>query len=160
MGELAQKVIRDIEAAETYEDISGWIWMAGDLIRKAAQTDYPSGFEEIDRETVTLEERQLLKEAALRALDRNTDPLWVGSMLSVLRKTGDLDLKKLWIESLATHLSVLKMANVNVFTVLLALSEMGEPVFEGVQSRCSMDIERNVSEANQYLKCHGILIPG
>ena len=81
-------------------------------------------------------------------------------MLSVLRKIGDLDLKKLWVESLATHLSVLKMANVNVFTVLLALSEMGEPVFEGVQSRCSTDIERNVSEANQYLKRHGILIPG
>jgi hypothetical protein len=160
MGELAQKVIRDIEAARTNEDIGDWIWMAGDLIRKADQADYPSGFEEIDRETVTLEERQLLKEAALRALERNSDPLWVCSMLSVLRKTGDRDMKKLWIDSLATHLSVLKMANVNVFTALLALSEIGEPVFEGVQSRCSIDIEQNVSEANEYLKLHGILILG
>ena len=159
MGEFTQKIIRDIEVAKTYEDISDWIWIAGDLIRKADQTDYPSGFAEIDRETVTSEERQLLKEAVLRALGRNSDPLWVCSMLWVLRKTGDQDLKKLWIDSLATHLSVLKMANVNVFTALLALSEMGEPVFEGVQSRCSIDIEQNVSEANEYLKLHGILIP-
>jgi hypothetical protein len=42
----------------------------------------------------------------------------------------------------------------------LALSEIGEPVFEGVQSRCSIDIEQNVSEANEYLKLHGILILG
>jgi hypothetical protein len=160
MGELAQKIIRDIEAAESYEDISDWIWMAGDLIRKANSEEYHSGFEEIDRETVSWEERLQLKEATLRALERNSDPLWVVSMLSVLRDTGDRDLKKLWIESLANQLSVLKIANVNVFTVLLALSEMDEPVFEGVQSRCSMDIERNVSEANQYLKRHGILIPG
>jgi len=160
MGELAQKIARDIDAAKTFEDISDWIWMAGDLIRKAALPDYPSGFADIDAETVTWAERLDLKEAALRALERNADPLWVVSMLSILSDTRDRDLKKLWIDSLATHLRVLKQANVIVFTALLALRDIDEPVFKGAQSLCSSDVERNITEANQYLKRHGILIPG
>ena len=160
MGELVQRVVRDIDAAKTFDDIRDWIWIARDLIRKTAQTDYHSGFAEIDAETVSWAERLDLKEAALRALERNSDLLWVGSMLSVLSATGDSDLKMLWIDSLASHLRVLKNANAVVYTVLLALRDLDEPVFEDPLSTCIIDVERNVSEANQYLKRHGILIPG
>ena len=121
MGELTQKVIRDIDAAENYEDIGDWIWMASDLIRIAAQPDSASGWPETDGETVTWDERLQLKEAVLRALERNTDPLWVGSMLSVLSETGDYDLKNLWIDSLAAHLSVLKGTSAQVWDFVAAI---------------------------------------
>lgn len=160
MGELVQRVVRDMDAAKTFDDISDWIWIAGDLIRKAAQPNYHSGFAEIDAETVSWAERLDLKEAALSALERNSNPLWVCSMFSVLRDTRDRDLKKLWIDALSAHMSVLKMSNVIVYTALLALRDIGEPVFEDAQSLCSLDVDRNVAEANQYLKRHGILIPG
>ncbi len=159
MGELVTKVVRDIDAAQTFEDIKDWIWMAGDLIRRAAQPDYPS-FPELDGETVTWSERLDLKEAILRALERNSDPLWVCSMLSVLSDTRDRDLKKLYINALAAHLTVLKQANGIVYASLLALRDIDEPVFEGAQSLCGIDYDKNVNEANQYLKRHGILIPG
>jgi len=81
-------------------------------------------------------------------------------MLGVLADTHDRDLKKLWIDVLARHLSAVKRANIIVFTVLQALRQIDEPVFEGVQSLSAADIERNVSEANRYLKRHGIIIPG
>jgi len=160
MGELTQKIVRDIDAAKTFEDICDWIWIAGDLVRKADQPDYPSGFAEVDAETVTWAERLDLKEAALRALERNSDPLWVDAFLCVLRRTHDRDLKKLWIKSLASQLAALKQANSTIFTILLALSDIDEPVFKGFKSRCTVDVERNVSEAFQYLKRHGIVIPG
>jgi len=159
MGELTQKIVRDIDAAKTFEDIKDWIWMAGDLIRKAAQPDYPS-CPELDAEIVSWSERLDLKEAVLRALERNSDTLWIISMLSVLRDTRDRDLRKLYVDALATHLSTLKQANIAVFTALLALRDINEPVFKGAQSLDSADVQQNVSEAFQYLKRHGIVIPG
>jgi hypothetical protein len=159
MGELTQKVVRDIEAAKTYEDIRDWIRMAGELIRKADQPDYGS-YAEIEAETVSWTERYDLKEAALCALERNSDPAWTQSMLSVLSRTGDLDLKKLWIDSLKTHLNALKRANAIVYTALQALRESGEPIFEGgADSVCSIDMDRNVEEAQKVLEKHGIRIP-
>ncbi len=134
--------------------------MASDLIRKAAQPEYSSGFKEIDAETVTWSERLDLKEAALRALERNTDPLWLMSMLGVLGNTRDRDLRKLWIKSLATHLETLKLSNGIVYTILLALRDIEEPVFEGALSLSGHDVQRNVTEAFRYLERHGIIIPG
>jgi hypothetical protein len=78
----------------------------------------------------------------------------------VLASTGDRDLKKLWIESLANHLNVLKRANAIVYTTLVALQHIDEPVFEENPSTCLVDYERNITEANHYLKRHGILVPG
>lgn len=158
MGELTQKVIRDIEAAQSYEDICNWIWMAGELIRKADQPDYGS-YAEIEAEAVTWEERFELKEAVLLALERNSDPPWVQSMLSVLSRTGDRDLKKLWISSLHTHLNVLKRANAILYTALQGLRESGEPVFEGGDCISLADVDRNVEEAHKVLENHGIRIP-
>ena len=155
MGDLAQKVIRDIEAATTFEDVSDWIWKAGELIRKANNEGYYCPFEEVNQETVSMEERNLLKKAALHALERNSDPLWTGSMLSVLSRTGDSDLTELWIDSLNVHLSVLTRANSLVYTALQAVREAGEPVFEGVSSVCLVDVDRNVEEANKVLIRHG-----
>jgi len=159
MGKFAQTVIRNIEAARTYEDISEWIWTAGDLIRKADNEGYCSGFEQVDQEAVSSEERTLLKSAALSALERNSDPLWTQSMLSVLSCTGDSDLKKLWIESLNVHLTMLKRANAIVYTTLIALREIDEPVFEGARSIGIADLDRNVAEAQKVLAKRGIRVP-
>jgi len=159
MGELAPKIVRDIDAAKTAEDVSDWIWVAGELIRKADQPHYTSFDLEIDREPVTWDERIQLKEAALRALERNSDPLWIQSMLSVLSRTGDRDLKKLWINFLADYLSVLKRSNAIVYTALISLRDIDEPVFEGARSICMIDVDRNVEEAHKVLERQGIRIP-
>jgi hypothetical protein len=52
MGQLTQKIVHDIDAAQSFDEIKDWIWMVGDFIRKAAQPDY-SIWPETDKETVT-----------------------------------------------------------------------------------------------------------
>jgi hypothetical protein len=160
MGELASRVLQQIEDAKNFDDIKDWIWMAGDLIRHAASPEFYSGFKEIDREDVSEAERKALQEAALRALTRNSDPGWVGSFLSVLRDAQDRDLMPLWIDHLSRYLSLLKNSNGIVFTILLALKDLDEPVFENAGSLCIVDIERNVTEAFEYLRRHNIIVPG
>lgn len=160
MGELTARVLRQLENAQSSEDLGEWVWMAGDLIRKASCPDYQSGFEEIDREQVSITERAELREAALKALSRNSDPEYVCSLLNVLRCTSDRDLLPLYVEYLTKYLRLLKTSNAVVFSILLALSEIEEPVFGGVDSRCMVDVERNVKEAFEYLKKRGIIVPG
>ena len=39
-----------LDSATTAQDVEPFIWMVGDLLRKADSDNYHSGFEEIDRE--------------------------------------------------------------------------------------------------------------
>jgi hypothetical protein len=160
MGELTARIINGIDGAKEFNDFKDWIWMAGDLLRKSHGPGFHSGFEEIDREDVTEAEGQALKDAALRALTRNCEPMYVHSFLAVLRDSYDRDLSPLWIEYLTKYLALLKQSNAIVFTILLALKDIDEPVFEGAKSLCAIDVERNIKEAQEYLRKHGILIPG
>lgn len=159
MGELTARVIDGINNSKESKNFANWIWMAGDLIRKASSPGFHSGFEEIDREEVSDEERQKMREAVLKALPRNDDPLYIGSLLQVLRQTYEKDLIPLWIEYLTKYLNLLNASNGVVWTILLALKEIGEPVFQDVGSLCSIDVERNVEEAHKYLRQRGINLP-
>jgi hypothetical protein len=160
MGELTQRILQKIESARDFDDIKDWIWMAGDLLRHAASPGYHSGFEDIDREVVSDDEREAIKQLSLNALTRSPDPMWVGSFLSVLRDANDPDFLPLWIAHLIKYQSQLKQANSIVFTILLALKDLGQPVFEKAHSLCSSDVEINVKEADKYLRRHDILISG
>lgn len=160
MGELTARVIDGINNAKEFKDFADWIWMAGDLIRRASSPGFHSGFEEIDQEQVSEEERQKLREAVLNALPRNEEPLYVGSLLGALRCTYDLDLIPLWVEYLTKYLSLLRASNGAVFSILLALKEIDEPIFVGAKNLCAIDIERNAEEARKYLLRHGIHVPG
>lgn len=160
MGELTQKILQKIDDAAEFDDIRDWIWMAGELLRHAHSSGYRSGFEEIDRESVSHGEQEALRESSLRALTRNPDPMWVGSFLSVLRDSSDQGLLPLWIEYLTKFQTQLKQANAIVFTILLALKDLNQPVFTKARSLCSSDVEQNISEADKYLRQHNILIPG
>ena len=160
MGELTSQFLKKIQDVREAEEIEDWIWKAGDLIRRANSSGYHSGFEEIDSECVSEAEKNALQEAVLKALARTTNPSWDQSFLSVLRCAGDVDMKSLWIEYLARYLTLLKQSNGIVFTALLALKELDEPIFEGAKSLAAIDVERNVNEANEYLRRHNILIPG
>ena len=160
MGDLTSRVIQQIDDANCFEDIEGWIWMAGDLIRKADSPQYHSGFEEIDRETVSSSERQELKQAALNALPRCPDPYYVGSLLNVLGCTCDCDVSPIYVEYLAKYLLMMKASNVVVYSILSALEGIGEAVFLGLKSRSATDIERNVKEADAFLQKRGIFTPG
>jgi hypothetical protein len=52
MGDLAKTIIEKLKLASKPEDLDGWIWRAGDLLRKSQSADYRSGFEDIDRGTL------------------------------------------------------------------------------------------------------------
>lgn len=160
MGELTRGVIQKIEKAKEFDDIKDWIWMAGDLMRRASSSGFCSAFKEIDQEVVDDDERTALKNAALNALTRNFDPMWVQSFLSVLRGANDSDLLQVWIEHLTQFQSTLKESNGIVFNILLALKDLGEPVFQDARSLCVVDVDRNMAEADKYLRKHDILIPG
>lgn len=160
MGELTRRVINGINSASSFDDFRDWIWMGGDLIRRADSAGFHSGFEEIDHEQVSEVERRELKEALLAALPRNSDPAYVGSILSALRDTFDPERKPLWVEYLTKYLGLLTASNAIVFEILLALGDLGEPVFKGRMSRCSADIEVNVKEAREFLGKRGIQVPG
>jgi hypothetical protein len=159
MGELTARILRKIDDAKDFDDIKDWIWMAGDLLRLAASPGFHSGFEEIDREVVSDDERKALQEAALTALIRNPEPMWEASFLSVLRDAHDASLLPLWIEYLTKYQSLLKQSNAIVFTILLALKELQEPIFAKAQSLNSIDVERNLREADLYLLGRGIKTP-
>lgn len=165
MGELTARIIKRIDEAKEFDDFKDWLWMAGDLLRKSHGPGFYSGFKEIDQEEVTEEEGKQLREAALRAISRNSETLYaetlyVGSLLSVLRDSYDRDLLPFWIDHLAKYLGLLKQSNSIVFTILLALKDIDEPIFNKARSLCVVDIERNVNEAHEYLRKHGIVIPG
>jgi len=160
MGELTSRIVQKIRDSKDIDDIKDWIWMTSDLIRKADSSGFHSGFEEIDREEVSLSERNELREAALQALSRNSDPHFVGAFIYVLTCTGDHDLLPLYVEYLTKYLELLKVSNHIVFSILLGLGDIGEQVFEGVRSRCVVDVERNVKEAFEFLRKRGIIVPG
>jgi hypothetical protein len=160
MGELTARIIKRIDEAKEFSDFKDWIWMAGDLLRKSQGPGFYSGFKEIDEEEVTQEEGKQIREAALRALSRNSELAYLGSLLSVLRDSCDPDLLPFWVENLAKYLALLKGSNGIVYTILLALKDINEPVFENAKSLCVVDIERNVKEAFDYLRKHGIVVPG
>lgn len=151
MGKLTSRVLQMVKDAQTFDDFKDSIWIAGDLFRREASIEFHSGFKEIDDEEISLEERDQLKDALLEALSRSSEPLFVGSLLSSLSCTGDRDLLPLWVNSLAGHLELMRQYNALVFTELLALRDLGEPVFKGVKSLCAADIEINAKEAHTYL---------
>jgi hypothetical protein len=92
MGQLTSRILQNVRDARTFDDIKDWIWMAGDLIRHSSSPEFHSGFEEIDSEQISREERNELKDALLQALARSDEPLFVGSILSALGCTFDRDL--------------------------------------------------------------------
>ncbi len=160
MGELTARVLDQINNAKQFEDLDDCIWIAGDLMRKAAVPAFHSGFEEIDREAVNDDERRQLREAILNALPRNSDPRFVGSLLSALSNALDRDLVPLWTAYLATYLGQLKGSNAIIHSVLIALNDVGELVREiGPSGRSLMDVERNIKDADAYLLERGIRVP-
>jgi len=144
MGELTERVLDKINSAKTFEDLGDGAWMTSDLMRRSLSADYHSGFDEIDREDIGEREGTQLRNA----------------LLDALRRTGDAELLPLWVEYLAKYLALLKASNGVVYTSLLALRDLNEPVFKGASSLCVIDVERNVKEAQDYLRRHGITVPG
>ena len=81
MGNFAKIIIEKLKLANKPEDLDGWIWKAGDLLAKFQSKGFRSGFEEIDKEDVSAEEKQLIQDALLEALGRNSEPRFVSPIL-------------------------------------------------------------------------------
>jgi hypothetical protein len=163
MGSLAKSVIERMKAAKTVEDLDGWVWKASDLLAKFHFKEYHSGFAEIDAETVSPDERDQLRSALLEALNRNSDPRFVSQIISAIGSACDESLKQLYLDYLARYLQQLKASNAVVYAALLALSEIGEPVFErhqdGTSSQSLIDVDKNIRQAHGYLEKHQIIVP-
>lgn len=129
------------------------------MLKKTSQANYSSGFKGIDDEHINQDERKLLQNALLDALQRNTDPRWIASILSSLGSARDPSLQEFWLRYLAMYLEVLKGANAVMYSVLVGLDDLGEPVFEGSSSRSLVDVERNIDIASKYLHARGVTIP-
>lgn len=63
MGNLAKIIIEKLKLANKPEDLDGWIWKAGDLLAKFQSKGFHSGFEEIDKEEMSPEEKQQIQAA-------------------------------------------------------------------------------------------------
>ena len=160
MGELVRRTVEDLNNARDIEDLKSCVWIASDLIRKAASSGYSSGFGEIDRESVSEAEEKELQQALLNALPRNKSPRYVAPILSALSSSRDASLLPLWIEHLAQHLELLKAANAVLYTTMTALNELGESVFDKNQrSRDVTNLEMNVNQASKYLHERGVTVP-
>jgi hypothetical protein len=163
MGNLAKSVIERMKSAKTVEDLDGWVWKASDLLAKTHFKEYHSGFAEIDEEVVSSDERGQLQSALLEALNRNTNPRFVSQIISALGSARDESLKQLYVDYLARYLRQLKGSNGVVYTALLALSEIGEPVYErsldATSSQSLIDVDKNIRQAHRYLEKHQIVVP-
>jgi hypothetical protein len=159
MSELTQRVIADLDGAKDAESLSRPAWMASDLIRKSLSPGYNSGFVEIDRETVTDVERQQLRDALMNALARNDEPRFVAQTLDALTSCRDRSLLPLLIDYLTKYLQMLNAANGALYSVLVGLDAIDEPVFAGRLNRSAIEIERNRTSAQNYLHERGIDVP-
>jgi hypothetical protein len=163
MGNLAKSVIERMKAAKTVEDLDGWVWKASDLLAKPHFEEYHSGFAEIDDEAVSLDEKDQLQSSLLEALNRNSDPRFVSQIISAIGSARDESLKQLFVDYLARYLQQLKASNGVVHAALLALSEIGEPVYErhqdGASSQSVTDVDKNIRQAHRYLEMHQIVVP-
>jgi len=159
MSELTERVIAELNKATDAERLSRPAWMASDLIRKSLNSAYSSGFPQIDSEVVTESERQQLRDALLAALKRNDDPRYVSQLLSALASCRDRSLLPLWIDYLAKYVEMMKAASGALYSVLVGLDAIEEPIFAGISSRSLMDVERNIQAAQKYLHERGVDIP-
>lgn len=163
MANLTKLIIERVESAQTVEDLDGWIWQAGDLLAKTHVKEHHSGFVEIDDEHVSSGERDQLQSALLEALNRNSDPRFVSQILDALGCGRDQSLKQLYVDYLARYAKELKDSNRVMYAALIALRDLGEPVFksrEGGKSSYSVnDVTENVRQADRYLEKRQIVVP-
>jgi hypothetical protein len=155
-----EELLSKIGTAQTYEDLEGWIWIAGDFIAKTTFREYNSGFPEIDAVVVSREEGEKLKTALLAALQRSSEPRFVSQILDCLMMTKDSNLKSLYVSYLEQYSRRLKDCNGVVYAALNALSRLGEDVYErnekGTTSQSLIEIDNNIRQAHRYLANMGI----
>jgi hypothetical protein len=157
MGELAKNIIQRVKTARTAEDLEGWVWKASDLMAKSSMQEYHSGFAEIDAEVVSSDERDQLQSALLEALNRNSEPRFVSQIIDALGSAHDKSLRSLYVDYLVRYLRQLKDNNHIVYAALLALHNIGEPVYEKDSSGQSLiEIDKNIRQAHGYLSKQGI----
>jgi len=163
MSDLVEETLKRLDSAVSPRDFDDCLWVAGDLIRKMSMQDFRSGFDWIDREEVTAADAEQLKLALVRALERSSDPRLKGSVLSFLGGSLDRQYLELYRRLLAEHLEALKAHNGVVYSALIALDNLGEPVLErdpdGRSSQSLMQVEQNVRQADDYLRTLGIVHP-
>lgn len=149
MTESVQEILKKIDQAQTHEDLEGWIWKASDFVAKSSFEVYNSGFPEIDAIVVSHEEGEKLKAALLKALERSSDPRFVGYILDCLIMSHDPVLKSLYVSYLDRYLRQLKDCNHVVYSTLNWLSRGGS-------SQSAIEVDNNIRQAHRYLGSLGI----
>ena len=163
MSDLVEQTLTRLDSAVSPEDFDDLLWVAADLIRKVSMRNFRAGVDWVDREEVTTADAEHLKSALVRALNRSSDPRLTGSVLFALGCSFDRQYLEVYRRLLAEHLEALKAHNAVVFAALIALDNVGEPVFErnpdGTSSQGLTHVEENVRQAQEYLRTLGIVHP-
>lgn len=148
------KTTSEIVAAlqsEDYSERSYALQIAGDLLRESA-TDF-----------MRVPSAEQLKQAIFDALQQEADPTRASDLIWVLGKSSDPQLKPIYLQHLQRFTKSLLSANFGVFQVLIALDNLGEPVFEkdakGRSSQSVTNVEKNLRQARTYLSRHEIEPP-
>ena len=156
MGELAKHTILQLQQGVCGEELSECCLIASDLIIKAVQPSYISGFADIDVETVTREEREQLLDALTSLLPRTQSTEETRQIIFTLGKSGDPRYQAIYISLLQKAIDDLKTQNALIYHLLIALDNANIDVFErdadGSTSQSDSNITKNLRQAEQFLR--------
>jgi len=157
MGKVTTKTLKVLRKRKLSEKDREYIPIAGDLLGKASQKGYVSGFPDVDGESISKEEGKMIESAVISALQRHRDPKVVAALIWALGKSNSRSLEKTLRSCLQQHLQSLLAHNAVVSQALIALNNIGE-LKTGPSWNISR-VEANIKRARAYLNKFGILVP-
>lgn len=156
MGELATHTILQLQQGACGEELSDCCLIASDLIIKAVQPSYISGFADIDSETVTREEREQLLDALTSLLPRTQSTEETRQIIFALGKSGEPRYQAIYTSLLRKAIDALKTQNALIYHLLIALDNANIDVFErdedGSSSQSDSAVEKNLRQAERFLQ--------
>ena len=165
MSELIEKVIASLQEETDFEKIEDSICTAADIICRSVNTEYRSGFPEIDSQEITSEESKLLANALVDAIDRSDNVQIKTSAIWALGKSNDPTYQELYIKYLQESLQKLLIYNRAVFETLSTLREIDRDAFIKQEKEASANnsqdvtsIDNNIRQAHEYLLKHNIYV--
>lgn len=165
MSELIEKVIASLKQETDFEKIEDSICTAADVICRSVNSEYRSGFPEIDSQEISSQQSKALEKALVEVINRSDNVQIKTSAIWALGKSSDPDHKELYIKYLQESLQQLLTYNRAVFETLSTLREIDPEAFikQGKEtaannSQGATSIERNIRQAHEYLLEHNIYV--
>lgn len=165
MSELIEKVVASLKQDTDFEQMEDCICTAADVICRSVNSEYRSGFPEIDSQEITSEESKALEKALVEIVNRSDDVQIKTSAIWALGKSNDPNYKELYIQYLKESLQKLLIYNRAIFETLSTLRQIDPDPFikqekeaAANNSQESTTIDKEIREAHEYLLNHNIYV--